>query len=238
MTMDHRAIVLALLRGQTYATFQQLLGCSSKTIRAARQVLATHNWPAPDVEALTDTDIARAFPGNRNGRDESSADINIDAVIARMGTFSSQHPKKSSPLRPNTNATSVTVWSRNSRRTRTRSTPRRSMSTFTATTCPGHWTMNPATECSWTGQATKCGSANPEMRTIWVSVFVATLAHSGMVFAEFYPGERARSWIAAHVDACYYFGGVPALFVPDNASTASFRPRANDPAREISTTYP
>ena len=58
-------------------------------------------------------------------------------------------------------------------------------------------------------------------RTTNVSVFVATLPYSGLVFAHGYLDEKLPAWLDAHRRAFEYFGGVPLVIVPDNASTAS-----------------
>lgn len=52
------------------------------------------------------------------------------------------------------------------------------------------------------------------------SIFVAALGASGKVFAEAFPDEKLGSWIAAHVRAYAFYGGVPAITVPDNTRTA------------------
>lgn len=88
----------------------------------------------------------------------------------------------------------------------------------------------------WFGDKMWVGRSG-DVDSFQVCVFVATLPHSGYVFAKCYPNERTVSWLEAHVDACRFFGGVLELFVPDNASTASFRPRRDDPAREVATDY-
>ncbi|MCT1370522.1 DDE-type integrase/transposase/recombinase, partial [Corynebacterium mucifaciens] len=54
-----------------------------------------------------------------------------------------------------------------------------------------------------------------------VSIFVASLPYSGMVFACACADERQDAWLAAHIRAFEYFGGVAEVIVPDNASTAS-----------------
>src|SRR5690625_7230823 len=64
-----------------------------------------------------------------------------------------------------------------------------------------------------------------------VSVFVASLPYSGLVFAYGYIDEKLPSWADGHIRAFEYFGGVPLVIVPANTSTASNRISAHDRAR-------
>jgi len=47
-------------------------------------------------------------------------------------------------------------------------------------------------------------------------IFVATWGASNYTYAEATASESKADWIAAHVNALNFFGGVPALLVPDN----------------------
>ena len=55
-------------------------------------------------------------------------------------------------------------------------------------------------------------------------LFLAVLGFSNYTFARAYPDERTASFLAAHVAAFEYFGGVPELVVPDNLKTGVKRP--------------
>ncbi|WP_257160425.1 hypothetical protein [Corynebacterium cystitidis] len=54
-----------------------------------------------------------------------------------------------------------------------------------------------------------------------VSVFVACLPYSGMIFATACVNQRQENWHEAHRLAFEYFGGVTEVVVPDNAATAT-----------------
>lgn len=47
-------------------------------------------------------------------------------------------------------------------------------------------------------------------------VFVAALPYSGYAYAEAFLSQNQEAWIAAHVNAYGYFGGVARILVPDN----------------------
>jgi len=55
-------------------------------------------------------------------------------------------------------------------------------------------------------------------------LFLAVLGYSNHTFARLYPDEKASSFLAAHVEALAFFGGVPELVVPDNLKTGVKRP--------------
>lgn len=71
-------------------------------------------------------------------------------------------------------------------------------------------------------------------RATRVSVFVASLPFSGMVFAYGCLDEKQPAWLEAH-RRVEYFGGVSQVVVPDNASTASNQISRSDRAREVNT---
>lgn len=54
-------------------------------------------------------------------------------------------------------------------------------------------------------------------------IFVACLPYSAMLYAEAFMDMKQPAWTAAHIHAFEYFGGVPAILVPDNAKTAVVR---------------
>jgi len=96
---------------------------------------------------------------------------------------------------------------------------------------PGH-----TGQVDWAG--TKMTLTDPITREhTAVSVFVASLPYSGLVFAHGYIDEKFPSWADGHIRAFEYFGGVPLVIVPDNTSTASNRISAHDRARRVNSAY-
>jgi transposase len=53
-----------------------------------------------------------------------------------------------------------------------------------------------------------------------VYIFVACLPYSAMIYAEGFIDMKQLSWTVAHIHALEYFGGAPAILVPDNTKTA------------------
>lgn len=52
------------------------------------------------------------------------------------------------------------------------------------------------------------------------SLFVAVLGASNKIYVEAFADQKLNSWIQGHVHAYAFYGGVPALTVPDNTKTA------------------
>ena len=66
-------------------------------------------------------------------------------------------------------------------------------------------------------------------------LFVATLGATYYAFVRLYPSMDLRNWIQAHCVAFEFFGGIPAIVVPDNLKTGVTKPNYYDP--DINPTY-
>ena len=63
-----------------------------------------------------------------------------------------------------------------------------------------------------------------------VEIFVATLGASNLTYAEATHTQRGPDWIASHVRAFEYFGGVPSALVPDQLKSGVTRACRYEPA--------
>jgi transposase len=96
---------------------------------------------------------------------------------------------------------------------------------------PGH-----SMQVDWAG--TQMHLTDPITReTTRVSVFVASLPFSGMVFAHGCLDEKQPAWLDAHRRAFEYFGGVTQVVIPDNASTASNQISRTEKVRDVNSAY-
>jgi len=68
-----------------------------------------------------------------------------------------------------------------------------------------------------------------------VQVFVAVLGASSYTFAEARESQQLPDWTEAHVHAFEFFGGVPAIVVPDNLKSGVTHPCRYEP--ELNPTY-
>jgi transposase len=66
-------------------------------------------------------------------------------------------------------------------------------------------------------------------------LFVAVLGASNYLFAKAVRSQELSCWVGAHVDAFEFFGGTPAIVVPDNLRSGVKRPHRYEP--EINATY-
>jgi len=66
-------------------------------------------------------------------------------------------------------------------------------------------------------------------------IFVAVLGASNSTYAEAAWNQDLGSWIRSHVRALEFFGGAPALLIPDNCKTAVLQPSRYEP--DLNPTY-
>lgn len=74
------------------------------------------------------------------------------------------------------------------------------------------------------------------------SLFVSVLPCSQLIFVEPFRDEKLPAWIAGHVHAFQYFGGIPKTLVPDNLKSGVkhpnfFEPDLNKTYQEMATYY-
>jgi transposase len=73
-------------------------------------------------------------------------------------------------------------------------------------------------EVDWAGQTVNIiNTDNGE--PLEASIFVAVLPYSGYAYTEAFLDQKQDSWIAGHVNAYAFFGGVTRILVPDNLKT-------------------
>ena len=73
-------------------------------------------------------------------------------------------------------------------------------------------------EVDWAGQTAKLIDTDTG-EEIDAYVFVAALPYSGYAYVEEFLSQKQDAWIAAHVKAYGFFGGVTRILVPDNLKT-------------------
>ena len=230
---DYRLIMTLLVQERAYRQIEVMAGCSHRAIAKARRVLEAEGLStAAQIEALSVEDLDRLFPDGRRAVSEDFVPVDLQKVMAaRVG-------RKKPPLK--------VLWARYlqsgddpgarfygydrfceivAEHVRTNDL------TAAIAHVPGH-TM----QVDWAG--TRMRLTDPVSRgTTAVSVFVASLPYSGLVFAFGYLDEKQGAWLDAHRRAFEYVGGVPLVVVPDNASTASNQISKADRARDVNAAY-
>lgn len=230
---DYRQLMLLVLEGRPYREIVARQGCSQRTIAKVRRVLDEQQIDdASLVEALTLDEIDALFTDGRKSVSGEFVPVDIDRVVAaRVGR--SKPPLK--VLWAKYLETDAPPGVRHygyerfcqivAEHVRTRDL------TAPIVHVPGH-TM----QVDWAG--TQMEIIDPVTRvSTAVSVFVASLPYSGLVFARGYLDQRQAAWLDAHRRAFEYAGGVPLLVVPDNASTASNQISQGSRARDVNASY-
>lgn len=230
---DYRLIMMLLVQQRSYRQIEVMASCSHRAIARARRVLdAEALSTAEQIEALTVEDVDRLFADGRKSASEVFVPVDVDKVVAaRVG-------RKKPPLK--------VLWARYLESDQipgarfygydrfceiVTAHVRTHDLTAAITHVPGH-TM----QVDWAG--TRMQLTDPvSRRTTAVSVFVASLPFSGLVFAVGCLDEKAPAWLDAHRRAFEYVGGVPLVVVPDNASTASNQISKAERAREVNVAY-
>lgn len=230
---DYRQIMLLLLQEHPYRQVAAIAGCSQNTIARARRMLdEQHLTTAAQVEALTSEDLDRLFTDGRKSVSGGFVPINIERIIAaRIG-------RKKPPLK--------VLWAKYLESDAPDGTRHYGYDRFCELVAervrvndltapirhvPGH-TM----QVDWAG--TRMQIIDPISRAATpVSVFVASLPYSGLVFAYGCLDEKQPAWHDAHRRAFEYIGGVTMLVVPDNASTASNQISKTSRARDVNDSY-
>ena len=208
---DYRLILTLLVQQRPYRQIEVMAGCSHRAIARARRVLESEELSSPaQIEALTVEDIDRLFADGRKSASDEFVPVDIDTVVAaRLG-------RKKPPLK--------VLWAQY---VKSEAVPgarfygydrfceivtdhvRTHDLTAPIAHVPGH-TM----QVDWAG--TRMRLTDPiSRRTTPVSVFVASLPYSGLVFAYGCLDEKQQAWLDAHRRAFEYFGGVPLVIVPE-----------------------
>lgn len=230
---DYRKIMLLLLQGRSYRQVQKLLNCSPRTISKARQVIDEQEFSTLEqLKDMSDEILEQCFTDGLKAVSTSFVPIDIDAVIkARIG-------RKKPPLK--------VLWARYLRSEATGSQRHYQYERFCQLvaeqvqqinlTSPIAHERGHTMQVDWAG--TKVQIVDPITgRATKVSIFVATLPYSGLVFAYGYLDKKLGSWCDAHRRAFEHAQGVAQVSIPDNASTASNTISRYENVREVNQSY-
>lgn len=230
---DYRHIMSLLVRGYSYREVEALAGSSHRTIAKARQILNAEGLTTDgQVKALTAEDLDRLFTDGRKSTSGEFVPIDIEAVVAaRIG-------RKKPPLK--------VLWARYLESPADGSGRFYGYDRFceiVAEHVRVHDLTSPIThvpgrtmQVDWAG--TRMRLTDPiTQETRNVSVFVASLPYSGMIFAHGFLDEKLVAWCDAHRRAFEYFNGVSQVIVPDNASTASNQISRYEKTRDVNQSY-
>lgn len=230
---DYRLVMSLLLQDRSYRDIEAIAGCSHRTIAKAKKVCHDHGLNATSqVDVLSAEEIDALFADGRKTPSEEFVAFDVAAIVKK------RTGKKKLPLRvlwANYLDTDGSPGQRHYSYQRFCQIVGEYVEvndlTMRIAHVPGH-TM----QVDWAG--TKMAIFDPITGTkTTVSVFVASLPYSGMVFACGCLDEKMPNWLDAHVQAFEYFGGLTQVIIPDNASTASNQISRGDRARDVNREY-
>lgn len=222
-----------LLEGMSYRDIHARTRASHSTIAKARKALNAHGIGAVhQLDGIDDQTLAALIGDGRQLVTDEYASIDMDAVInARIG-------RNKTPLRvlwsnylEAASGTTLRLYSyERFRQLVAAETATRGVTVRIAHT-PGH-TM----QVDWAGSKMYVTDPITKKRSK-VSIFVASLPYSGLVFAHGFANEKQPCWLEGHRLAFAYFGGVTSVIVPDNASTASNQISRTERTRHVNQRY-
>ncbi|NLW85346.1 MAG: IS21 family transposase [Planctomycetes bacterium] len=82
----------------------------------------------------------------------------------------------------------------------------------------------------WCGDTLDCVIDSETGELLKAHFFVSTLGYSYYPYVEAFPDEKNDKWLAAHVNALKYYGGLPRVITPDNTKNAVTKSNYYDPA--------
>lgn len=231
---DYRFVMGLLVQGYAYRQIEAMAGCSHRAIARAKRVVEEEGFTTREqVDGLSLEDLDRLFTDGRKSVVDEFVPVDIDKVVtARLG-------RKKPPLK--------VLWARY---LETDTAPAGARFYGYERFCQivaEHVRVNDLTlpiahvaghtmQVDWAG--TPMQLTDPITReTTRVSVFVASLPFSGLVFAYGCLDEKQPAWLDAHRRAFEYFSGVTQVVVPDNASTASNQISRTEKARDVNAAY-
>lgn len=227
---DYRLIMSLLLKGRSYREVVAAAGCSHRDVSAAKSAMRVHEITAGRLGAMSEDDLNGLFP---DGRSRVSGEYE-QPDFARVAKS----------MRANRHYTLLRAW----RAYAAGTSPLRRYgyaqychrfaeyavrNDLVATL---HHEPGRAMFVDWAGDTIAlCDAVTGEV--IRAYLFVAVLPFSGSVFCRAFTNMRTEAWIAAHVAAFEFTGGVVQILAPDNVATATHRKNRGEAARFITDRY-
>lgn len=231
--VDHKRIMSLLIQGVSYSDIAARCRCSRATISKINRVVKDHQFTVNQVETLGPEELAGLFPDQRSGVSAGFVEPDFTAITDRR-------------IRRGGKSTLKVEWERYTAADAPPGLRFYSYQQFCARFNDYAQVHNLTEKLShepgqclfvdWAGSTMALVDPLTD-QTTKVSVFVACLPYSGMIFAKGFLDEKLSSWLRAHQDAFAYLGGVPEIIVPDNTSTASVRIHVDEAARKVQETY-
>jgi len=228
--VDHRGVARLLLAGRTYREIVAAAKVSQRDVARVKRVIEEHGLTTASLDRVTDADLAALFPDGRARVSAGYDAPDFRGVVASM--------------KRNRHYTVLAAWRRYVE------VPAAGRKYGYAQYChlfseyvagndlvatlrhePGRTAL-----IDWAGD-TLAVVDQVTGQTSKAYLLVVTLPYSGLMFVRAYLDMKMEAWLDGHIRALEYFGGVPAILVPDNAATATHIKTKGDPARFVTERY-
>jgi len=227
---DYRRIMSLLLESRSYREISAMLECAPKSIAAARRVIKAEALTSDRLAQLSDTALAELFPDGRSRVKSEYDDPDYAKVVASF--------------KKNRHYTLLQGWRMYT--SRPSSLRKYGYSQYCALfnryvqshdlTAVLHHEPGKTMFIDWAGDTIDLvDEVTGEVTRAYL--FVTVLPYSGYLWCQAFTDMRMPSWLAAHVAAFEFYGGVPQLLIPDNALTASQRRERGDTVRWVTGRY-
>jgi len=202
--VDHKRIMSLLIQGVSYSDIAARCRCSRATISKINRVVKDHQFTVNQVETLGPEELAGLFPDQRSGVSAGFVEPDFTAITDRR-------------IRRGGKSTLKVEWERYTAADAPPGLRFYSYQQFCARFNDYAQVHNLTEKLShepgqclfvdWAGSTMALVDPLTD-QTTKVSVFVACLPYSGMIFAKGFLDEKLSSWLRAHQDAFAYLGGV------------------------------
>ena len=230
MSTDYRKIMNLLLERRSYREIVAMLGCAPKSVAASKKQLDEQNLTIDRLAQLTDQEVAALFPDGRSRVRAEYLEPEFSKVVASFKK--NQHytllqgwrtyTGKPSELRKYGYSQYCALFSEY---------VKKHDLTAVLKHTPGRTLF-----IDWAGDTIDLVDAVTGSVTK-AYLFVTVLPYSGYLWCRAFTDMRMPSWIAGHVGAFEFYGGVPQLLIPDNALTATHRKERGDASRWVTDRY-
>ncbi|WP_257160774.1 IS21 family transposase [Corynebacterium cystitidis] len=232
MATDYKAIMIALLSDLSWSKIRADYRCSRRTISKAAAALDAHGLGIDDVRGLDAAGVAALIPDHRRRDDSAFLQPDFEAIAAKCAQGSR-----------------VTMLVEHEKYLRRECVPgqqhysyKQFMALFAdyvdvnQLRATLHHPPGLEMQVDWAGDTMAVFDPYSQ-GVVKAYLFVASLPHSGMVFACATPDLKIRSWLSCHDEALNYFGGVPQRVISDNAPTATNQLCKKMRARDVNGHY-
>jgi transposase len=227
---DFRRILELLLQDHSYREVVAAVGCSHRDVAAAKRVLEERTVTTAGLAAMTGAELSELFPDGRSrvSREYGQPDFSAVADSLRHNRHFTLlqgwrwYVGRESDLRKYGYAQYCHLFNEYALK-----------HDIVAIL---HYASGRAMFVDWAGDTVPLVDSLTG-DTVKAYLFVAVLPYSGYVFVRAFMNQKMEAWIDAHARAFSFYGGVPAITVPDNAATATHRKKRGDAARSVTEKY-